>query len=113
MGQVQSPLVKKISTFQKEIYSRTVSHHQLEACVKTAVLQMNTQMLAHEFLGCISNQIYMADNPNKKKKDSKQVSQQEHEQKYQERKASNKSSGSKSGGSKASGRSSDSNGRGK
>jgi hypothetical protein len=38
----------------------------------------------------------MADNPNKKKKDSKQVSQQEHEQRYQLQKKSgsgNKKSG--------------------
>ena len=46
----------------------------------------------------------MADNPNKKKKDSKQVSQQDHEQRYQ---AAKKTKGNKSDGessSKESGR---------
>ncbi len=50
----------------------------------------------------------MADNPNKKGRDAKTVSQQPHEQAYQKRKAAGKTgtSKSKSGSSKSSGRSS-------
>lgn len=38
----------------------------------------------------------MADNPNKKKKDCKQVSQQEHEKRYQATKETSNKQGSKS-----------------